>query len=225
MPSPSGDLTLLARAMQAQQPLLGFAKVLSGKNELAKQGSPPRAVVFVVGGTGGVADDLRVTITSSWMVVTSHFWASSVDEAFDLRQRWFQALRAQADAGGYYWKLPEGENERWDIVPDTAAQGQEFEIDILVRVDANFPPKSTGTVQAVSLNRVPMLAADIGSTDTTLTVSSAFELPTAGSLFIDDERLTFTGVSGNSFTGLTRGVNGTTAAAHAAGIPVYVAPT
>lgn len=225
MPSPKGDLTVLCQSLQASSSLLGFAKVIAGKNALAAAGKPPRVVMFPVGAHNGVADDRTVTVSSSWMLVTAHFWATDVDNAFDLRTRWFQALRAQADAGGYFWMSPEGESERWDISPDSAQQGQEFEIDIVIRIDANLPAKSKGTVQSTSMARVEMLAASIGTGDTTVTVDATFDAPTSGVLHIDNEQMSYSGLTAGSFTGVVRGINGTTAATHSSGAAVYVSPT
>ncbi len=227
MPSPKGDLTLFAEKLQAAAPLLGFARVLSGKNQLARDGAPERVVLFPVGAVNGVADDRTVTVSSSWFLMTGHFWARDPDAAFDLRERFFQALRIQADAGGYYWKSPDGENERWDVQPDTAQQGQEFEIDVVVRLDVNLPASYTtkGTVQSTSLARVAMLTADVGTGDTVVPVDATFEQSSSGVLHIDDEQISYSGTTATSFTGLVRGINGTTAAAHTSGTPVYVSPT
>lgn len=225
MPSPAGDLTLLCRSLQSAASLLGFAKVLPGKNALLSAGAPPRVVMFVVGAANGTADDRTVSVSSGWMLVTAHFWAINDDNAFDLRTRWFQAMRTQADAGGYFWKSAEGENERWDTQPDQTQQGQEFEIDIVIRVDANLPTKTTGTVGATSLSRAAILTADMGAADTVAAVNAIFELPASGVLHIDDEQASYSAATATGFTGLVRGINGTTAAAHLSGALVYVSPT
>jgi hypothetical protein len=67
---------------------------------------------------------------------------------------------------------------------------------------------------------LPLLAAAIGAADTQITVIGT--LPEAGTIRIDDELITFTARSGNTLTGVTRGVRGTTAAAHAAGSAIEV---
>jgi len=238
MPSPLGDLTILARSLQQAPSILGtgktgepFARVLSGKNKLTAGGAPFRFVMFPVGSANHAADDRTVTISSSWMLVTFHFWAPQgppnceTDPAFDLRERWFQAMRHQADLGGYFWKMPEGSNERWDITPDDGQQGQEFEIDALILIDADLPTKTKGRVAATSLNRVPELTSDIGTADSTIPVEFTYELPASGVIYIDDEKITYTGVTDGAFTGVTRGADGTVAATHASGAPVYVALT
>jgi len=56
----------------------------------------------------------------------------------------------------------------------------------------------------------------INSSVTTLTLTDASLFPSSGTNFIiiDSEEISYTGVSGNTLTGLTRGVAGTTAASH-----------
>src|SRR5262249_43847272 len=156
---------------------------------------------------------LKASVASSWMLVTAHFWSANIDAAFDLRTRWFQALRTQADAGGHFWKSPEGESERWDIEPDTSQQGQEFEIDTLIRIDANLPAKTKGMVGATSLLRAATLTADMTVGDLIATLDATFELPATGVLHIDDEQISYSGTTPTTFTGLVRGINGTAAAA------------
>ena len=48
-------------------------------------------------------------------------------------------------------------------------------------------------------------------------MASASSFPSSGTVQIDQELITYTGVSGNDLTGLTRGANGTTAASHSSG--------
>ena len=55
---------------------------------------------------------------------------------------------------------------------------------------------------------------------TTITVASTTGFTSTGSLFIGGEEITYTGISGNDFTGCTRGANNTTAAAIANGTTV-----
>jgi hypothetical protein len=225
MPSPPGDLELLVRSVQASPSLLGFAKVLRGKNALTASGAPFRVAMYVVGADNGVADVPAVSVSSAWMLLTAHFWSPDDGSAFDLRTRWFQAMKAQADAGGYFWKMPDGRNEHWDTKPDSSEQGQEFEIDVLIRVDVDKPTKSTGTVQATSLNRVFELTTPLGASDTTAVLEAAYELPPSGIGYVDDEQFSYSGTTANTLTGLVRGLNRTTAAAHASGTPVYVTPS
>jgi hypothetical protein len=48
---------------------------------------------------------------------------------------------------------------------------------------------------------------------TTITVASTTDFSSTGTLHIGGEQITYTGISGNDFTGCTRGANSTTAAA------------
>ena len=69
--------------------------------------------------------------------------------------------------------------------------------------------------------QVSYLNAALNSSATSLTVVNGYSYPTSGTLIIDSEEIAYTGRQGNSFTGLTRGVNDTTAASHAAYSTVY----
>jgi len=70
---------------------------------------------------------------------------------------------------------------------------------------------------------------------TTITVNSTTGFSSAGTLHIANEQVTYTGTSSTTFTGVTRGANSTTAAAHAddvqvaefdnGGVPLYVIRT
>jgi hypothetical protein len=60
------------------------------------------------------------------------------------------------------------------------------------------------------------LSADINSTDTSITLLNASSFPNTGTVVIDSEEITYTGVSGNALTGCVRGANTTTAASHTA---------
>ena len=58
------------------------------------------------------------------------------------------------------------------------------------------------------------------SSVTTLTLTSTTDFDSAGSAFIGSEIISYTGVSGNDLTGVTRGTQSTTAAIHASGVQV-----
>lgn len=81
--------------------------------------------------------------------------------------------------------------------------------------------------KTVTLGSNPFIAAystlngAITATQTTLTLTSASSFPTTGGYIkIGSEQIYYAGVSGNILTGLQRGVNSTTAAAHATSAPV-----
>lgn len=68
----------------------------------------------------------------------------------------------------------------------------------------------------------------VSDSDTTITVSNVDEFPSAGgTVTIDDEQITYTGVTSSpaTITGCTRGANGTTAIAHTVGTSVFVSVT
>ena len=69
------------------------------------------------------------------------------------------------------------------------------------------------------------LAADISATDTSIALTEAGQLPASGTIIIDAELIQYTGKQGNTLTGAIRGVNGTVAAAHAAGAAVTFIPS
>jgi hypothetical protein len=68
------------------------------------------------------------------------------------------------------------------------------------------------------------LSADITDIDTTVTLASTTGFPTTGGIVqIDSEQIRYSGVAGNTLTGLLRGQQGTTAAAHLSGVGIFCA--
>jgi hypothetical protein len=65
------------------------------------------------------------------------------------------------------------------------------------------------------------LSATINTAQTSFTVYNATSYPASGSLIIGTEQLSYTSISGNTFLGVSRGVNGTPVNIHYAGTPVY----
>ena len=64
------------------------------------------------------------------------------------------------------------------------------------------------------------LSGSITNTSTTITVASTSTFPSTSTLVIDNEIITYTGKTSTTFTGLTRGVDGTAAASHVSGSAV-----
>lgn len=64
------------------------------------------------------------------------------------------------------------------------------------------------------------LTSTIGSTDTTIAVTGASSLPSAGFIKLDNETIGYSAISGNNLLYCGRGQNGTTAASHTAGASV-----
>jgi len=79
------------------------------------------------------------------------------------------------------------------------------------------------------------LNGSLNDSATTITVDSTTGFDSAGTIYIENEQVTYTGTSSTTFTGCTRGANSTTAASHSddvqvaqfdvGGIPQYVTRT
>jgi hypothetical protein len=81
--------------------------------------------------------------------------------------------------------------------------------------------------QSGNTNKLPTtaLAANVLSTDTTITVVSTFDLASAGYIKIGNEIINYTNVSGNVLQNCVRGQANTAAAAHSVADQVYVTYT
>jgi len=64
------------------------------------------------------------------------------------------------------------------------------------------------------------LSSGINTSVTSLTMASSTAFPSSGTVIIASELITYTGNSGGTLSGLTRGANGTTAATHSSGATV-----
>jgi len=64
------------------------------------------------------------------------------------------------------------------------------------------------------------LSSGINTSITSLTMASSSSFPSSGTVIIGTELITYTGNSGGTLSGLTRGANGTTAATHSSGATV-----
>jgi len=71
-------------------------------------------------------------------------------------------------------------------------------------------------------NTAVTLSSSIGTTDTTITISSTVNLAAQGYIQIDSETIYYQYISGNVLYNCVRGQNNTTAAAHAATAKIYV---
>ncbi|MEK6646928.1 MAG: hypothetical protein AABY84_09680 [Candidatus Firestonebacteria bacterium] len=72
----------------------------------------------------------------------------------------------------------------------------------------------TGGLANITLITPTSLLSDINSSDTTINVVLSTSFPSTGTLRIDNELISYTGIAGNSFTGCTRGTSGTSAVSH-----------
>lgn len=83
-----------------------------------------------------------------------------------------------------------------------------------------------GSYGAFHTNYETALNGGINSNTTApIAVTSTAGWPATGALLIDQEVISYTGISGNTFTGITRHVSGSTGATHANGSPVSFAQT
>ncbi len=64
------------------------------------------------------------------------------------------------------------------------------------------------------------LSSSINTSVTSLTMASSTSFPSSGTILIGSELITYTGNSGGTLSGLTRGATGTTAASHSSGATV-----
>ena len=88
--------------------------------------------------------------------------------------------------------------------------------------DAGYGGQANDFVNITPLSTTLNGAIDSSVTNIVLTSTAGF--PATGSVFIDSECITYTGISTNTLTGCTRGTNGTTAASHLTLTAVYAAP-
>jgi hypothetical protein len=82
----------------------------------------------------------------------------------------------------------------------------EESLHVLGNIRVGFAPTTLTKVNA---------AGGVTATDTTVTVVSTASYPSSGTLLLEREAVTYTGKTATTFTGLTRGMFGTTAVAHA----------
>lgn len=80
-----------------------------------------------------------------------------------------------------------------------------------LRINVEVNPVSSGIDLTVA-----NLTSTLSNSATTASVTTTNGFPTAGRVKIEDEIISYTGVTATTFTGLTRGVSGTTAVEHSA---------
>ena len=78
-------------------------------------------------------------------------------------------------------------------------------------------PTTNSTLNGALLND----SAGTGGVGTSITLASTAGFSTSGTMLVDSELITYTGVSGSDLTGISRGTNGTATAAHSNGATVY----
>jgi len=96
------------------------------------------------------------------------------------------------------------------MIPNKLAQGRPIQVWI---------NRQTGATNATGVT----LASNITALDTTIPVSDASNLATAGFINIGSETIVYQNIDGNSLLNCARGQNGTTAALHSSGAAITVA--
>lgn len=248
MAYPVSQLRKLYKGLLAAPSLKGV-RILLGARHMAKSGSAPRIVLFPKGGTlvlprqkdtnnlSGITVPGIGSVRDIRRVVLAHLWAASgentdahFDAMEDLYNRFFQALDYQAIGGlpsnasaipGVYW---EADEEEWDANQDTGKQGEEVYIALTIWTATTPALGGVGTVESTAISKqTGALAADMGASDVIASLVSTAGFPnTGGTLAIDAEQIRYTGIAGNQFLGLVRGVNNTTPSSHLAGSTVNV---
>ena len=93
-----------------------------------------------------------------------------------------------------------------------------------VTVTCNVAGYGGQTNDFVTISGIPQttLSGGINASVTSITLASAAGFPASGTVIIDSEQITYSGISTNTLTGCTRGANGTTAASHLTGAAVQL---
>jgi hypothetical protein len=92
-------------------------------------------------------------------------------------------------------------------LPNKLAQGRPIQVYVNRQSGQSNPTSS-------------VLAANIASTDTTITLNTTVGLASSGFIQIDQETISYPNISGNQLINCARGQNNTTAAAHTAGATI-----
>ncbi len=222
MPSPQSQITQFYNLLRATAALNGV-KFLLGARHLADQGAPPRIVMFPVEGPVDTALNNVTAIRDVARLFAVRCWGKDFDEACDLEQRFCQGLVEQAKLDvSYFWKT---QSETWNTDPDTSRQGEEVELLVAVPQSIDYVALTLGQIDEVAPRRTTALAAALSAVATSATVVSTGDYPASGVLHIDDEQLSYTGKTATTFTGLTRGIHGTTAASHASAAVIEISAT
>ena len=86
-------------------------------------------------------------------------------------------------------------------------------------------PVLATSIRATGLTGASTLSGAITDTDTAITLANADKFPAFGSGTIVLERIQWTGKTGNTLTGVTRGAYGSTAVSHSSGTVIVASAT
>jgi hypothetical protein len=230
MPKPVSPITLLYEALKATTALNGVNVLLSAKR-IAEGRAPNTIILYPTDG-----DLINAADTSALRDTNLRFvarcWGDDYDEAWYLATRLMQALDEQASAedadgdgneDGSFWVTSSISFNADD--QDSNRQGEECALIFVPRFAFDKVTEQLGEVDATSFNRLAKLTGAMAPNDVAATVPSTFMYPPSGVLHIGDEDIGYAALTDTQFTGLTRGLNGTTPAAHAVGARVSVTPS
>ncbi|MBI2573925.1 MAG: hypothetical protein HYV78_00820, partial [Candidatus Wildermuthbacteria bacterium] len=165
---------------------------------------------------------IAATGTATWSYSTSSV-AWTLNHTYQIRSR-------AKNTGGFSGTLTEDPpqslsftfvNSPPTVSNLTASQGSNGTVTVGYDVTDNESSSTTVTLLyqvGVTLNE------SLSNSDTTaITLSAATNIPSSGTVFIDDEQINYTSVSGNDLAGtITRGASNTLAAAHSSGATIWI---
>lgn len=167
--APQSPLTTFALELE-QQPALKVSgvRVRLGAHNLASTRAPSRQIViYPTSGPYGAPDRERVrhsedpVLASVDQGMVAAIWGASIDDAWDLQQRFFQALRSYTVDGGYRFAH---EGCTWDETPpDTSAQGEALVIRF--RLWLPIQPPSYQSTEVESVNATTAITSPITGVD------------------------------------------------------------
>lgn len=140
--------------MQDRTELKGAGiRVALGRQELARTTATRRIVFVPVDGPYMPPDRERERHTAAPVLATvdqamvARIWGASIDDAWDIQQRLFQALNEYVAAGGYRFRH---EGHQWDTDPDTSEQGEALQVRFHLMLPIDRAAGTSTTVATVN---------------------------------------------------------------------------
>lgn len=226
---PIGPITQLVNGLKKAPELQGYL-ILQSAKLMPRNGAPPRIVIYP---TAGLIKNPRNKATANRDVdreLVAHLWGHDFDECCYLETLLVQALVNQGAGGdpvsgagatpGLFWTATD---DVWDQSDDSNRQGEELYVRLTAVTALDKVAQKIGSVSSVTFAVLTAtLAVTMAAGDLMAFVASTAGFPPSGILTIDSEQMQYTGTTTTSFTGLVRGVNGTTPSTHSSGATVNV---
>ena len=173
-----------------------------GTEDIAYTGTTPTTFTGCVRAGGAVGHTAGVTITRStiWYDITR---ASGGDYSSTADDTWTSTVLGGVLVMTNFYDKP----QYWALTDGVPLSSQKMQ-------DLNDWPALTALNGAITGTGVP-------SPDE-IVVDSTLDFPTAGVFTVGTEDISYTGKTSTKFTGIARGVNGTTAATHLDGVPAFI---